>query len=53
MESSDLMTVTETDALTITDRETNEIVRNALKRTATVEREQRREDVAADTTARD
>ena len=53
MESSDLMTVTEADALTITDRETNEIVRNALKRTATVEREQRREDVAADTTARD
>ena len=53
MESSDLMTVTEADALTITDRETNEIVRNALKRTATVEREQRREDVVADTTARD
>ena len=53
MESSDLMTVTEAEALTITDKETNEIVRNALKRTANVEREQHREDVVVATTARE
>jgi hypothetical protein len=53
MESSDLMTVTEAEALTITDKETNEIVRNALKRTADAGREQRREDVVADMTARE